>query len=111
MVRDRGSPEGEACESAKQGKAKFKSINHKEETSRREGVEEVEEVHQKQKQKHVQYVLQESSSESESSEEEIVYVQRKKAPKRAKRAPRVVYVSDSESEDEQPPLTSIYSFV
>ena len=55
--------------------------------------------------------VEESSEESESSEEEVVYVQRKKPAKKVKKAPRVVYVSDSESEDEAPHLTSIYSFV
>ena len=50
------------------------------------------------KEKKVQYVLDESSSESSESEEEVVYVQRKKPAKKTKKAPRVVYVSDSESE-------------
>ena len=59
----------------------------------------------------MQYVLEESSEESSESEEEVVYVQRKKPAKKVKKAPRVVYVSDSESEDEAPHLTSIYSFV
>ena len=55
--------------------------------------------------------MDESSSDSSESEEEVVYVQRKKPAKKTKRAPRVVYVSDSESEEEAPQLTSLYSFV
>ena len=54
------------------------------------------------------------SSSSEEEEEEVVYVQRKKPrKKKTPKAPRVVYVSDSESEDEggAVALTSLYSFV
>ena len=61
----------------------------------------------------VHYV--ESSSEDSSSEEEVVYVQRKKPQRKKKepKAPRVIYVSDSDEDDYQqtPDINQLYSFV
>ena len=69
----------------------------------------------KRKPKRTVHYVEESSSEDSSSEEEVVYVQRKKPQRKKKepKAPRVIYVSDSDEDDYQqtPDINQLYSFV
>ena len=69
----------------------------------------------KPKRKTVRYVESSSEDSSSSSEEEVVYVQRKKPQRKKKepKAPRVIYVSDSDEDEYQqtPDINQLYSFV